>query len=79
MSGDDQIEFALALSDVVLKVDESEPQLERAAQSLHKKVVRLGEPLPSFFASRSITSGLDPERPGGFQTGNRCLDASSRR
>jgi len=64
ISAADQIEFALALSDVVLKVDDSEPQLERAAQSLQKPVVRLGEPLPRLFPSRSITEGLDPERPG---------------
>lgn len=64
MSSGDQIEFALALSDVVLKVDGSEPQLERAAQSLQKPVVRLGEPLPRLVPSRSITGGLDPERPG---------------
>ena len=64
MSGPDQIEFALALSDVVLKSDGSEPQLERAALSLQKPVVQLGQPLPRLFPSRSITSGLDPERPG---------------
>lgn len=64
MSGPDQVEFALALSDVVLKSDGSEPQLERAALSLQKPVVQLGQPLPRLFPSRSITSGLDPERPG---------------
>ena len=64
MSRVDQIEFALALSDVVLNVDDSEAQLERAARSLQKPVVRLGEPTPVLFQELSITHGLDPERPG---------------
>lgn len=64
LSSGDQIEFALALSDVVLTVGDSEPQLERAAKSLQKPVVRLGEPLPVVLQELSITHGLDPEQPG---------------
>jgi hypothetical protein len=64
MSSGDQIEFALALSDVVLKVNDSELQLERAAKSLQKPVVRLGDPLPPLFQSPTITEGLDPDQPG---------------
>jgi hypothetical protein len=63
MSSGDQIEFALALSDVVLRADDFEPQLERAANSLQKPVVRLGAPLPPLFQSRTITDGLDPDQP----------------
>jgi hypothetical protein len=64
MLRNDQIEFALALSDVVLKVGKSEPQLEKAARSLDKKVVPLGEALPQLFCAHSITDGLDPRGPG---------------
>ena len=65
MSGNDQIEFALALSDVVLNVDASEPQLERSGDKVFRNR-SFGSASRSLdlFQSRSITSGLDPEQPG---------------
>ena len=79
MSGGDQIEFALALSDVVLKVDASEPPLERAARSLQKPVVRLGEPPPRLSRAAASPAETIPSGPAGFRTDNRYWDGSSRR
>jgi hypothetical protein len=65
ISGDDQNEVALALSDIVLIVQASDPKLGRAARRLGKPVATLGAPLPDVFQEpSSITDGLDPKQPG---------------
>lgn len=60
----DQIEFALALSDIVLTVGATEPQLVTAAKRLLKPVAALGDQLPEIYRYPSVTDGLDPEQPG---------------
>ena len=64
MSHNDQIEFALALSDVVVSTRGSDPQLVRVGELLRKPVVPLGNPVPVVFQDPSITRELDPENPG---------------
>ena len=61
MSGDDQVDFALALSDAVLVAGES--KLKKTAESLHKQIVRPGEEITPALQPPSITRGLHPDRP----------------
>jgi hypothetical protein len=62
MSADDQNEFALALSDVVLVGSESDASsLTRTATKLGKAVTVLGDPLPLLAPVADVTKGLDPE------------------
>ena len=63
-----QIQFALALSDLVLIVDASKPELKEASDRSQKSA-RFGEPLPELFQPSSVTRGLDPQRPGWFSDG----------
>jgi hypothetical protein len=61
----DQIEFALALSDVVLIAPEFEQSaLAVAARDLAKPIVAPGDPLPDIPSSTPVTDHLDPEAPG---------------
>jgi hypothetical protein len=61
----DQIEFALALSDVVLVTSASEQSLfVREAVNLGRKMIVPGFPLPTIQPIVSVTDGLDPDRPG---------------
>ena len=64
MSRNDQIEFALALSDVVLNTQGSDPHLVKVAELLRKPSIPLGNPVPVVFQDASITRELDPEKPG---------------
>ena len=64
-SKDDQNEFALALSDVVVAASGSETSpLGRMAAELHKPVITPGCPLPAISRAARITHRLDPDIPG---------------
>ena len=68
----DQIEFALALSDVVLVAPEFEQSaLAVAARDLAKPIVAPGNPLPDIPSSTAVTDRLDPELPGWRSRGRR--------
>jgi hypothetical protein len=61
----DQIEFALALSDVVLVAPEfEESALAAAARDYAKPIVAPGGRLPDIASSTPVTDHLDPELPG---------------
>ena len=66
----DQTEFALALSDIVLlgpvsgEPDDELRQFFAHVRKLEKLTVRPGEPLPALPSVADVTSGLDPDRPG---------------
>jgi hypothetical protein len=64
-SKDDQNEFALALSDVVLAAPGlEESSLGRMAAQLHKPIIAPGRPLPVISRGAKITARLDPDIPG---------------
>jgi hypothetical protein len=69
-SSTDQIEFALALSDVVLVASASEQSpLIRTATELRKPVIVPGDPLPAIPPLASVTDRLDPDLPGWHACG----------
>lgn len=72
---DDLIEFALALSDVVLVSPGREHKrwALHAGKKLGKTLVAVGSPLPRLSSDNlDVTEGLDPETPGLHSWG-RCL------
>ena len=74
MSRTDVIEFALALSDVVLVSARNENRRwARHSKKLGKTLVAVGSPLhPLASESLDVTSGLDPES-GGWLVRGRCI------
>lgn|SRR5215831_4542896 len=69
-SSTDQIEFALALSDVVLVASASEQSpLIRTATELRKPVIVSGDRLPAIPPLASVSDRLDPDLPGWHACG----------
>ena len=79
MSHDDQIEFALALFDVVLKIERFRTTASAAAQSLQSRSFGSASRFLAFSRAAASPRASTPSGPAGFQTDNRCWDASSRR
>lgn len=68
----DQIDLALALSDVVLIAPAfTEGNLFKAAKRLEKPIIVPGGPLPANPPLRNVTDGLDPDLPGWHSRGRR--------